>query len=61
MNVNIDGAPILGESQKVPGFYHAVSVNGITLGPLIGHMTAETVRTRSAVPGISGFTLDRFD
>ena len=61
MNVNIDGAPILGESQKVPGFYHAVSVNGITLGPLIGHMTAETVRTRSAVPGISGFTLDRFN
>ena len=61
MNVNIDGAPILGESQKVPGFYHAVSVNGITLGPLIGRMTAETVRTKSAVPGISGFTLNRFD
>ena len=61
MNVNIDGAPILGESQQVPGFYHAVSVNGITLGPLIGQMTAEMLRTGSAVPGVSSFTLDRFD
>jgi len=61
MNVIIDGAPILGESEKVSGFYHAVSVNGVTLGPLIGQLTAEAVRTKSTVAGMQPFTLERFN
>ena len=60
MNVSVDGAPILGESKQVPGFYNLVSVNGVTLGPLLGQMTAESVLTKKQVPGISPFTLDRF-
>ena len=60
MNVKADGAPILGECKQVPGFYHAVSVNGITLGPLIGQMTAEAIRTESNVPGMESLTVERF-
>ena len=61
MNVIVDGAPILGESRQVRGFYHVVSVNGVTLGPLLGQLTAEAIRTRSTVAGIEPFTLDRFN
>ena len=61
MNVIVDGAPILGESEQVRGFYHVVSVNGVTLGPLLGQLTAEAIRTRSRVAGIQPFTLDRFN
>ena len=61
MNVSVDGAPILGESKEVPGFYNLVSVNGVTLGPLLGELTAEVVCTQKKVPGISRFTLERFN
>ena len=62
MNVNIDGAPILGEAPGVPGFYNAVSVNGLTLGPVIGRLTAEVIRTgRTGRAGVlAPFTLERF-
>ena len=49
MNVSVDGAPILGESKEVPGFYNLVSVNGVTLGPLLGELTAEVVCTQKKV------------
>jgi glycine/D-amino acid oxidase-like deaminating enzyme len=60
MNVAIDGAPILGEAPGVPGFYNAVCVNGVTLGPLIGRLTAEMMRTGRTRPELAGFTLARF-
>ncbi len=60
MNVAIDGAPILGEAPGVPGFYNAVAVNGVTLGPLIGRLTAEMMRTGRTRPELAGFTLARF-
>lgn len=31
MNINIDGAPILGEHPAMPGFFNAVTSNGYTL------------------------------
>ena len=43
MNINIDGAPILGEMPGVPGFYNTVSSNGYTLGPIIGKITSDLV------------------
>ena len=60
MNVAVDGAPILGELPGVPGFFHAVTVNGMTLGPLLGRITAEWMRTGRPPPGIGYFTLERF-
>ena len=60
MNVAIDGAPILGELPGVPGFFHAVTVNGMTLGPLLGQLMAEWIRTGRPPPGTGFFTLDRF-
>ena len=61
MNVAVDGAPILGELPGVPGFFHAVTVNGMTLGPLLGRITAEWIRTGRPPPGIGYFTLERFE
>ena len=60
MNVAIDGAPLLGELPGVPGFFHAVTVNGMTLRPLLGQLMAEWMRTGRAPPGAGFFTLDRF-
>ena len=60
MNVAVDGAPILGELPGAPGFFHAVTVNGVTLGPLLGRITAEWMRTGRPPPGIGYFTLERF-
>ena len=60
MNVATDGAPLLGELPGVPGFFHAVTVNGMTLGPLLGQIMAEWIRTGRAPAGTGYFTLDRF-
>ncbi|WP_342629499.1 FAD-dependent oxidoreductase [Nguyenibacter vanlangensis] len=43
MNIDIDGAPILGESPDVPGFYNAVTANGVTLAPAMGRGVADMV------------------
>jgi len=60
MNVASDGAPIIGEAPGIPGFYNAVTVNGVTLGPIIGRLTAEMVRTGRAGADTAPFTLARF-
>jgi glycine/D-amino acid oxidase-like deaminating enzyme len=59
-NVSIDGAPILGETPGVPGFYNAVTVNGITLGPIIGTLTAQMIRTGCTTRDLSAYLLSRF-
>ena len=46
INVHIDRAPILGETPGLPGFFHAVTSNGYTLGPVAGRMTADAVLGR---------------
>ena len=61
MNVIVDGAPIIGESNEVPGFYHVVSVNGVTLGPILGQIIAENICTGKIPPGLRQFTLSRFN
>ena len=60
MNVAIDGAPILAESPGVPGLFHAVTVNGMTLGPLVGRVMADAMRTGRLDPALDYFTLARF-
>jgi glycine/D-amino acid oxidase-like deaminating enzyme len=60
MNVSIDGAPILGEAPGVPGFFNAVTVNGVTMGPLIGALNAEMMATGKASRDLSFYSLARF-
>ncbi len=60
MNINIDGAPILGEDPGMQGLFHAVTSNGYTLGPLVGQVTAELMLTGSANRDIGAFSIARF-
>ncbi|POO55408.1 FAD-dependent oxidoreductase [Agrobacterium rosae] len=60
MNINIDGAPILGEHPGMPGFFNAVTSNGYTLGPLIGQLTADLVLGRDPGRDLSAFSINRF-
>jgi glycine/D-amino acid oxidase-like deaminating enzyme len=58
INPVIDRAPILGEANGLPGFFNAVSANGYTLGPVIGRITADTLRGEQVDPR---YRLERFD
>ena len=60
MNIDIDGAPILGEHPSIAGFYNVVTANGYTLGPLVGRLTAELIRTGKTRRDLSAFSLNRF-
>jgi glycine/D-amino acid oxidase-like deaminating enzyme len=60
MNVNLDGAPLVGEVPGVPGFFNAVTSSGYTLGPIIGRITADLVAGNKPEFDISPFLIDRF-
>lgn len=60
MNINIDGAPILGEHPAMPGFFNAVTSNGFTLGPIVGQTTAALVTGRNPDRDLSAFSISRF-
>ncbi|OUL99976.1 FAD-dependent oxidoreductase [Variovorax sp. JS1663] len=60
MNVNIDGAPIIGEVPGVPGFFNAVTSNGYTLAPVTARLVTDLiVRGRTDID-ITPFRIDRF-
>ena len=60
MNVNIDGAPILGEVPGVPGFYNAVTSNGYTLAPITAKLVADLIAHGRTDIDINPFRIDRF-
>lgn len=60
MNINIDGAPILGPDPAVAGLFHAVTSNGYTLGPIVGRMTADLILTGATDRDVSPFSIARF-
>ncbi|MCM0019883.1 MAG: FAD-binding oxidoreductase, partial [Tagaea sp.] len=60
MNVNLDGAPLLGEVPGRPGFFNAVSSNGYTLGPIAGKITADLIAGRDPGFDMSPFRIERF-
>ncbi|WP_248305181.1 FAD-dependent oxidoreductase [Devosia sp. 1566] len=60
MNIDIDGAPILGEHPALPGFFNAVTSNGYTLAPLVGRITADLVTTGTTDRDVSPFAISRF-
>lgn len=51
-NVHLDRGPIIGESPRHPGLFHAVTSNGWTLGPLVGRMVAEAALGRDRPPAV---------
>lgn len=61
IGVMIDGAPILGELPGYPGFFNAVGANGFTMGPTLGQITAELIRTDRKMMDISPFSIERFN
>ncbi len=60
MNIDIDGAPILGEDPEIPNLFHAVGANGYTLGPLLGHVTAQLILGRDPGRDVAAFSASRF-
>ena len=60
MNINIDGAPLLGEDPGMPGFFNAVTSNGYTLGPLVGRITADLVLHGESDRDVQPFSITRF-
>lgn len=60
MNINIDGAPILGEAPGVTGFYNAVTSNGYTLSPVVARMTVDLLVVRSTPFDPQPYSLARF-
>lgn len=55
-----DFAPIVGESQRVPGFHVSMAPTGFTLGPMVSRMLADyMISGRSSYPIPSGFSPDR--
>ena len=60
MNINIDGAPILGEAPAVTGFYNAVTSNGYTLSPVVARITVDLLLGRSPQFDPQPFSIHRF-
>ena len=61
MNVNIDGAPIIGEAPGKSGFFNAVTSNGYTLAPAVARITADLICRGRADWDIRSYSLERFN
>lgn len=61
MNVNIDGAPIVGEAPGLPGFYNCVTSNGYTLAPAVARLTRELVTARAPSFDVTPYLIERFE
>lgn len=60
MNVDIDGAPIIGEAPGTPNFYNCVTSNGYTLAPAVAKLTTELIEKAPTSRDTSAFRLERF-
>lgn len=60
MNVDIDGAPIVGALPGHPDCVVVAGANGYTLGPLLGRIAAETLRAGALAPELKRFSPERF-
>ncbi len=60
MNINIDGAPILGEAPQAKGFFNAVTSNGYTLSPVVARMTVDLLLGRGTLFDPQPFSAHRF-
>lgn len=60
MNINIDGAPILGPVPGLPGFFNTVTSNGYTLAPVVARMTADLLLDGRTDIDPAPFLINRF-
>jgi glycine/D-amino acid oxidase-like deaminating enzyme len=60
MNVDIDGAPIIGPVPGLRGFYNAVTSNGYTLAPIVARMTRDLLLHGGCEFDPEPFSLTRF-
>lgn len=60
ININIDGAPILGEIPGKRGLFTAVMSGGYTLGPIAGRITADMITRGKSEFDLSAFAIERF-
>ena len=58
MNVDIDGAPLIGPLPGHPGVVVAATANGYTLGPLIGREAAACLLSGRLRPDLAPFTME---
>jgi glycine/D-amino acid oxidase-like deaminating enzyme len=61
MNVDIDGAPIMGPVPGLPGFFNAVTSNGYTLAPIVARMTRDLLLHGECEFDSTPFSIIRFD
>ncbi|MDR3519103.1 MAG: FAD-dependent oxidoreductase [Azospirillaceae bacterium] len=60
MNVNIDGAPVLGPVPGLAGFFNCVTSNGYTLAPVVARITADLLLHGRTDIDIAPYRIDRF-
>jgi glycine/D-amino acid oxidase-like deaminating enzyme len=60
MNINIDGAPIVGEMPGAPGFWNCVTSNGYSLAPVVARITADLMLRGKSEHPHEIFSLNRF-
>lgn len=60
MNINIDGAPIIGPVPGLPGFFNCVTSNGYTLAPVVARMTADLLLDGRTDLDPTPYLIDRF-
>jgi glycine/D-amino acid oxidase-like deaminating enzyme len=60
MNVDIDGAPIIGAVPGLPGFFNAVTSNGYTLAPIVARMTRDLMLRGECEYDPMPFSITRF-
>jgi glycine/D-amino acid oxidase-like deaminating enzyme len=59
MNVDIDGAPLVGALPGMPGCVVVAGANGYTLGPLLGRAAADAVASGRLAPELETFSTAR--
>jgi glycine/D-amino acid oxidase-like deaminating enzyme len=60
MNVDIDGAPIIGPVPGLPGFFNAVTSNGYTLAPVVARMISDLMLHGACEFDPAPFSITRF-
>lgn len=60
MNIDIDGAPVLGPVDGIPGFFNAVTSNGYTLAPIVSRLVTDLILGRNPELDVAPFLLSRF-
>lgn len=60
MNIDIDGAPLIGTLPGHPGVAVAATANGYTLGPLMGREVAHAALHGTTRQDLAAFSFDRF-